>query len=128
MPAGYFWIGEDREFTGLMPSPAPVRWLRARPSVFWDYFPSVNLPPRLPSASGGSRECEALTPQPAPKARADGGASCGRYRVRPIATLLPQLDQQLKRLDQRAATAASRPARRLWICPELYLSGLFYSP
>jgi hypothetical protein len=35
MPAGYFWIRDDREFTRAMPSLAPVRWLHARPSVFW---------------------------------------------------------------------------------------------
>jgi hypothetical protein len=57
-----------------------------------------------------------------------GEQAAGQYRVRPIATLLLQLDQQLKRLDQRAATAASRAAGRLWIRPELYLSDPFYSP
>jgi hypothetical protein len=38
--AGYLGIGDDGEFTRARPSPAPVRWMHARPSVFW------NLPER----------------------------------------------------------------------------------
>jgi hypothetical protein len=38
--AGYLRIGDDGELTRAVPSLAPVRWLHARPSVFW------NLPER----------------------------------------------------------------------------------
>jgi hypothetical protein len=34
--AGYLGIGDNGEFTRTRPSLAPVRWLQARLSVFWN--------------------------------------------------------------------------------------------
>jgi hypothetical protein len=34
--AGYLGIADDGEFTRARPGLAPVRWLHARPRVFWN--------------------------------------------------------------------------------------------